>query len=270
VKPMNPAVTALTVVAALLVAVVAISPGATMRSDATGPPPPEKSPASTQAPAFVASLQVPALSSGHVCGGAVVAARWVLTAGHCLFSDGRRIPATDFRLRIGSVDRASYGVYTSGLRSYLPASYDIRVGHDLGLLELAEPVPVRPAPLASSRLRTGAAVGVPGWGQTCPRPDCGGPRRFLRQTEAEVADPTRCSATFDRASELCLDARTDMVCFGDSGSPALTWDEGRPLVVGVASRLEHGSTCGTGSSVATDVAAHAEWIAATIAGAGNP
>ncbi|PXY21191.1 S1 family peptidase [Prauserella muralis] len=211
---------------------------------------------------FAVSLQQN--SGEHFCGGALVAAEWVVTAAHCV--QGRE-PA-EFSARIGSLDRTQGGEVIEPAQVLPHPDYDPDgAGGDVALVRLASPAQAEPIALA-----TGAEVGVPtrilGWGQTCPTEGCGTSPVTLQQLDTSVVDGAGCTAVFDPAVELCTgnpEGRKG-ACYGDSGGPEIIRAGERWLLAGVSSRPGvHDATCGTGPSIYTSVVAYTPWITEHVA-----
>lgn len=179
-----------------------------------------------------------------VCTGTVIDASWVLTAGHCV-SGG---PTT---VRYGHSDwRAATPVVVEAQAVRVPPGVE-GPAPDVALLELPEPIAVRPAALATApTVEAGDTVDIAGWG--------------LREEGGPLPDDLI-------EASLRIDARTDDVlyftggpagpCSGDSGGPMV--DPTTRVVVGVASFVVHGCT-GTGGHVAVD--AVLPWIQETVGG----
>ncbi|MFD0972521.1 S1 family peptidase [Plantactinospora endophytica] len=92
------------------------------------------------------------LSNGSfTCSGTIIAARWVLTARHCV--------SGTMSVRVGSVNRSSGGV-TSGVT----ASYS---RYDLALLNLSTSISTSYMPLSSAYPPVNSTNSIYGWGMTC-------------------------------------------------------------------------------------------------------
>jgi trypsin len=129
--------------------------------------------------AFVASLQLP--ESGHMCGGALIASSWVLTAAHCVFGiEGERL--SGLRVVLGDRDAgvANYssaaaraGVARRVRRVLLHPKYDPYMSFaggrtwDLALLQLDASVPasrVKPAAVSFDVPKAGSNATAAGFG----------------------------------------------------------------------------------------------------------
>ena len=195
---------------------------------------------------YMAYVSVEKQAGSVACGGTLIAARWVLTAGHCV-ADPTEGPTTvtpdKVRVVLGRTD-----VRSIPLGEVLPISrlvMDPQYGtfsnmtpkHDVAVLQLTTPVSVQQAQLARPQdaglWAPGAATTTIGYGLTSAS---GTPPGVLLQTELAIAPDSQCRATtpIELDTAVCAgqgDARG--VCFGDSGSPLLSGTS--DIVVGVTS-----------------------------------
>lgn len=234
---------------------------------------------STEHYSFIVSLQAPRGDDpdGHGCGGTLIAADWVLTAGHCVTtSEGVEAPGT-FHARIGSLDRTRGGEVARVKRIVVHPGYryaDERgSAHDLALLQLSSKVSAKPAPLASRTPRAGETVRATGWGYT--EATGNDPSRLPvehREVDLPVLAPdtpkcvshgTDGDAWGIREGDFCTDNPDGAAgtCGGDSGAPALTKAHGRWQLSGVTSRSV--GDCASTPDIYPSVAAHRAWIRTT-------
>ncbi|MFY1674177.1 S1 family peptidase [Plantactinospora sp. WMMB334] len=90
-------------------------------------------------------------NGSFTCSGTIIAARWVLTARHCV--------SGTMSVRVGSVNRSSGGV-TSGVSSAYAR-------YDLALLNLSTSISTSYMPLSSSYPPVNSTNSIYGWGMTC-------------------------------------------------------------------------------------------------------
>ena len=252
----------LAVILAVAVASVAAPLTAATASD-SAPPVSTKifggRPASETYP-WIVSLQ--RLDGSHFCGGALVAAHWVATAGHCV-----KVAATDppIRVRVGSTRHDQGGTLSRVVRT-LPHPGYVRpgVGPDLALVRLADDVDVPALPFAGTAT-VGQATRIMGWGLTCAEP--GDPSclpRELQELDTALEPPQRCDSTFVATREWCVDnpGGGSGACNGDSGGPMITDAGGEWRLIGSASRrLANTDGCGVAPTIYTNDIPFQSWIA---------
>ncbi len=242
---------------------------------------------------FQASLLIdkPKRNGKAICGGALIAANWVLTAAHCLVDaeDGAVSAAANVHVRLGSTNRSIGGEEHSVRRVIPHADYDPRhIVNDIALLELdrASSLPIVTAEAttsgASSRVIKAQAspwAVVIGWGLTDPRAKAA--VEELQEASLPIIDNDRCNASLSENlrpegpiddRRLCAGQSEGGIdsCNGDSGGPLLVQGSGNGWVqVGIVSYGER--DCGKPNSygVYTRVASFAPWITRTI-GAPSP
>ncbi|SFW65528.1 S1 family peptidase [Amycolatopsis australiensis] len=200
-------------------------------------------------------------SSGKLfCAGALIAPTWVVTAAHCAFD---KAPSA-VTARAGT-NEAGEGGEAAQLAEIIvnPAFNTQSPAGDIALLRLAAPVQAAPIGLAAAA-SPGTATRILGWGQTCPKLNCGGIPTTLQQLDTHIVEGAKCTSVFDGTAELCTDNPGGKAgaCFGDSGGPEIVRDGDHWLLVGVTSRPGNNDPeCATAPSIYTSVVAYAPWIA---------
>ena len=158
------------------------------------------------------------------CGGALVAPRVVLTAGHCVDGTGanNRIEVT-----AGATDLESRHARTARSVSVIRAAgfQDETRGDDWAVIRLDRVLPLPLLPLADGTVGDGRFV-VMGWGQT--REDSVQQERKLHYATVRTIADAPCAAAYRKAGvQLVAD---EQICAGSKGVDTCQGDSGGPMV----------------------------------------
>ncbi|KFO36711.1 transmembrane protease serine 6 isoform X2 [Fukomys damarensis] len=191
-----------------------------------------------------ASLQV---RGRHICGGALIADRWVITAAHCFQEDSMASPAL-WTVFLGKMQQNSRwpGEVSSKVNRLLLHPYHEADSHDydVALLQLDHPVvrsaTVRPVclPAHSHFFQSGLHCWITGWGALRE----GGPTsNVLQKVDVQLVAQDLCSEAYHyqvTPRMLCAGYRKGKkdACQGDSGGPLVCKEpSGRWFLAGLVS-----------------------------------
>ncbi|XP_058423523.1 serine protease 44-like [Diceros bicornis minor] len=218
------------------------------------------------------SLQI---KNQHICGGSLIASRWVLTAAHCIFGH------VDYTVKMGDI----YVNHTSRMAIEVPVRDIVihkyytsvgSIGNDIALALLAFPVNysshIQPVclPEKAFMVQADTECWVTGWGRLGEKGSSGESPVQLQEAEQSIIRYEECNEMFKKLLAGTTDiVKEGVVCgYNAQGKDACQGDSGGPLVcefndtwfqVGIVS---WGIGCGRKGypGVYTEVSFYKKWL----------
>jgi len=174
-----------------------------------------------------------------ICTGSIIDKDVVLTAAHCLGTDGLAKVVVVFRTSIQGQGAVVQSTDRRRMSDFLDRAGSQETDwHDIALIKLASPIPagysVAKFLPSKDMLKTGGTVTLAGYGITTPTSDgqTDGGAGTLRKVEQTVIN----SAYGDTEFLVSLSGGKG-ACHGDSGGPAFVKQGNQLFLIGVASRM---------------------------------
>nr|XP_036674327.1 chymotrypsin-2 [Drosophila suzukii] len=217
---------------------------------------------------YQVSLQT--LLGSHLCGGAIISDRWILTAGHCV----KGYPASRLQVATGTVRYAQPGALYYPEAIYLHCNYDSpKYYNDIGLLKLNQSVVFNALTQAvklptSSFPRGTSDLVFTGWGSQSA---AGSLPSQLQRVQQQHLSSLACSSLLFGYDDLelgpchlCAYRQSNIgACHGDSGGPLVH----QGTLVGI---LNFFVPCAQGvPDVFMDVMYYYDWLRQTMSGNGR-
>ena len=196
---------------------------------------------------WMVSLEV---QGAPICGAALIAPDWVITAGHCAFGSPPFIPQPDkvvinlYSRNFVNIDAESIEIDTI----FIHKSFDMFnfEGPDIALIKLKQPSTKTPLALASATdtilYSTNAKCKVLGWGST---DFMGTQSDTLKEADVKVINYDSCHTKYAATGwilknyQVCVgyekDSTESGAGAGDSGGPLFAWHNNQWVHIGIVS-----------------------------------
>ncbi|OWA50945.1 putative Anionic trypsin-1 [Hypsibius exemplaris] len=229
---------------------------------------------------FIVSLQ-----SGrrrHFCGGAILSAKHIITAAHCVQNDyGQISRASEIVVGVGlhdlrSARRSDYFMVKS-VRPHPHYTPLPNMRNDIAILTLTRPIPLNLRGKTARRIdlpsssdpgpRTGSRLLAIGWGENINResPDLLQGARLRVISSSDCADRIMGRIRYSFRDKICVDSTGADICDGDSGGPLFErLSSGQMRLIGLTSFGRRNCAENGGASAFTKVSHFIRWIRKTM------
>lgn len=222
----------------------------------------------------------PAWQRQHYCGGALIAADWVVTAAHCI---DQQMVDLGFKVRLGVKDISKNGGTTYRIdrivrhSQYNAESNDVdrppnMYANDIALIHIVpdgQPAasaasPIRQIPVNRNPLPPGIPVSATGWGVTGGG-NADAINAVMLRVDLQLMPNPVCQqrpgygAKKIQGSVFCASNPSQSTCRGDSGGPVVLTN-GSPTLVGIVSWGKRRCAGDGRPGVYTRIDQYAQWI----------
>lgn len=205
-------------------------------------------------------VEVSDIYNGPFCSGALISNQWILSAYHCFSKDQLPPKHITYSVYLGSVDSISNQSTMLKIDGYFQhpnSSFTNKYKNysaDIILLKLANPVtlsehiqPIRlPDKVLAEDYFDGKSAVVSGFGLTETR----NVSKVLLYANVTVISNKKCAKIFPEDpymdETICTSPgdQGENPCNGDSGSPLAADVDGKPVLIGIVSRVQDNDVCG--------------------------